>query len=289
MYHLEEESIGGKHGVVGSNVAEELSQAVKTRNADKLAQVHEAILGPAKRSYGRIVSAGGTAMPFEVNWDPRASAERHIASLQASGDDAKMAVSAARAGKGTIPESLNAQASIFNRAKVSIDPALAAMESRLTEKTMGESVNRAVGGLGTKLSQVKTMLSKNKGTALLGLAAAVGIASLSPSIAGRVPANREGAAGGRNLSDDDLGPPMGPGLTPPPARIQESPSLYDMSGMESSRAGVRLSMNDSNMVAQQFGRHTGRLANNSNVRIRVEDNRSALSAHSLAQQISERL
>jgi hypothetical protein len=123
---------------------------------------------------------------------------------------------------------------------------------------------------------------------MIGTAIAAGVMMAAPSISGSMPL-KEGPAGGKNLSYNDLGPPAGLGMAPPAPRIMASPKAYDMSGVKmSSRANIRMSMPDADSNAG-FRRQAADLANGSRVRIRTTDDRDALNPQRLASKIHERL
>ena len=132
-------------------------------------------------------------------------------------------------------------------------------------------------------------MSKMKGPILGGAAIAAGVMLMAPSTSSQA-RPIEGVSGGRNMSYEDMGPPSGSSMKPPPPGANISPKVYDMGGGgQTTRANIRMRVNDLNPSSRNFMRSARELSAGGNVNIRTRDDRSILDAHSLANKIHERL
>lgn len=241
---------------------------------------------------GQITGPTGELQSRSMKYSPRTFAEQAIHAATAAGDDVEMAVRAAQTAKGNVPEDMSTLVEMYYKRRTgSLDVAQSVMHSQ-TYGMPGftEKANRVLRQAQTKSRGMMGALKKAKGPAMIGAAIATGLMLSAPAVSGALTQPRDGAAAGRNLRPDDLGPPTGIGINPPAGRIMKSPQVYDMSGMQgASRANIRMSMPDANHTSRDFMRHASALARGSNVRVKTTDDRSALSPHRLANKIHERL
>ena len=116
-------------------------------------------------------------------------------------------------------------------------------------------------------------IAKGKKPVMAGLAAAAGIAFLSPSISGK-------------LSPSDIGHSDGRPMSPPPARMNASPRAYDFgSEKATTRANINMRVDDYNSL-DNFNQNASALGRTN---IHMQDDRSILDSRSLANKIHERL
>jgi len=293
FWHLEEAAISGKHGAQQSSMYQNIAHAVKQKDVSTMESVIKQLMGEKDINIsGQITGPTGELQSRSLKYSPRTFAEQAISAASAAGDDVDIAVRAAQTAKGRAPEDLSALTEMYYKRRTgSLDVAQSVMHSQ-TYGMPGftEKANRVLRKAQTKSRGIMGALKKAKGPAMIGTAIAAGLMLSAPAVSGALTQPRDGAAAGRNLKPDDIGPPTGMGMSPPAGRIMKSPQVYDMSGMQrASRANIRMSMSDANSSGRDFMRHASTLARGSNVRVKTVDDRSALSPHRLANKIHERL
>lgn len=295
FWHLEEAAIGGKHGVMQGSLYQNIAFAVEQKDVKTMENVLTGLLGEQKTITGQL-KAGDIYTParqYTLDLEPRKWAETAIQSAADVSEEVDLAFKAAQVGKGKYtaldPDEI---INMVNRRKAgSLDVAQSLLSSTDSAiDSFSEKANRTIRKAGVKANAISRALWKNKSAGLVGLGAATSIALMAPSISGVLPQTTEGPNQGRNIVPDDIGPPSGPGINPPSARIMSSPKVYDMSGMNtSSRANIRMSLRDVNNYSNTFSRDVRSLGADGNVNIRTVDDRSVLDHYSLANKIYERL
>ena len=291
FWHLEEAAIGGKHGVMEGSLYQNIAHAVESKDVKTMEGVLTGLLGE-KRTIRGEMSAGGKVLQQSLNVDPSAWAKTAIESAANVSDEIDIAYKAAQVGKGkrSLREVNEVVEMMYRRKSGSLDVAQSLMYASETGigNSLSQSANRMMRKGQAKLSSVGRVLNKAKGPAMIGLAAAAGLSMLAPSVSGTL--KTEGPRAGRGVSPDSLGPPSGPGMTPPEPRIMSSPKVYDMGGMRSgSRANIRMSLGDANASSQSLMGRVRDMAQSGNVSIRTVDDRSVLDPQRLANKIHERL
>jgi len=293
FFHLEEAAISGKHGAQQSEMYQNIAHAVKQKDVSGMESVIKQLMGEKDiKVSGSITGPSGQLTSQTMKYSPRRWAEQAIGAATSAGEDVEYAYKSAQAAKGRGPGDLNSLVEMYYKRRTgSLDVAQSVMHSKeYGMPGFTEQGNRALRQAGAKSRAILGGLKKAKGPAMIGAAIGMGIMMAAPSVSGALNSPKEGPAGGRNMKQNDLGPPAGVGVSPPPARIMSSPKAYDVSGIQmSSRANIRMSMPDANRSGDELMRQASTLASNSNVRVRTVDDRSALSSHRLANKIHERL
>lgn len=291
FWHLEEAAIGGKHGVMEGSLYQNIAHAVERKDVKTMEGVLTGLLGE-KRTVSGSLSVGGKVAQQSLTIDPSSWARTAIESADNVGAEVDIAHRSAQIAKGKRPlrEVNNIVEMMYKRKSGSLDVAQALMyaEEKGIGGSISEGANRMMRKGSAKFSAVKRVLSKTKGPAMIGLAAAAGVAMMAPSVSGTL--KTDGPRAGRNFTPDDLGPSGGPGIAPPQPRIMSSPKVYDMSRMKTStRANIRMSFGDADSSSGSLMNRARNLSNNGNVNIRTMDDRSILDPQRLANKIHERL
>jgi hypothetical protein len=297
FYHLEEAAIGGKHGVVGTDVYKAISESVETggtAGARKLETAIKAIMGEEPRTIrGAVTDALGQVTQHELKYDPRRWSEAAMSSYDAMGQEIEASMRSMSTAKGKTVNNLTLQQATemyHGRRTGSVDVAQAVMQenaSNFDSFTMKASrtVQRGQG----KIRSIFSALNKAKGPILAGMGLAAGIMLAAPTTAG-VLRNPESANAGRNLDADYMVPPGSEGMHVPQPGMNMSPKVYDMgSGKSVSRANIRMRTNDLDASSGDFMRSARQLSEGGSVNIRTRDDRSILDPRSLANKIHERL
>jgi len=308
FFHLEEAAIGGKHGVLSSDLYQAIAQSVETGGEKGIGQMEgviKAVMGDDPRIIsGEITDAFGTVRKHTLDYNPRKWAETSISAYDVVSSDVDVAMRAVRASRGK-----NLSAIDFNRA-VEMTYARQTGSVDFAQQVMR---NNMTGGAddfttkGTKMirkGQVKargmlSAINRAKKPMLAGLGIAAGVMLMAPSTAG-VLRNPEGANGGRGMMPDDYGAPSGPSASPNnpdwkinyqmPPQMNASSRIYDIgSGSKTSHANIRMRVNDLNSSSRDFMASARQLSDGGNVNIRTRDDRSALDPRMLANKIHERL
>ena len=286
FWHLEEAAIGGKHGVLGTELYEGITSAVENKDVGKLEGVIESLLGSKRTIAGTITDAYGNVMSHELKYDPRQWAEVAIGAVEAAGQDVDVAMRAASFAKGTSPYSpkVNELAEMYyarRTGSVDVAQSLAQAAAGTTDEFTTKA-SRLMRRGQTRATALVGALKKAGKPMLLGAAAAAGIAMMAPAISGRLKA---GADGGRNLPPGD-----DQGMSPPPPRPLTPPKAYDIGGGRTlNRATIRMRMNDLNNNSKDFMRSARALSASGNVNVNTRDDRSLLDPRMLASKIHERL
>jgi hypothetical protein len=292
FWHLEEAAIGGKHGAYQSQMYQDIAHAIQQQDASGMESVLKRIMGEEDRVVSGSITnpVTGREGARTLKFSPRQAAEDIISGVRAVGADVDVAVKEAQLAKGRVPDDLNTLIHMYYKRRTgSLDVAQAVMQRQAYgQPSLTENATRALRMAKTRTSAVFGALRHARAPLMIGASLAAGVMLAAPSVSGSLSAPKEGAAGGRNLGDDYIGPAAGQGMSPPTARIMQSPKVYDMSGMRSaSRASIRIPTPDANQMGQNFMRQAGDLGGRT--RIRTVDNREALSPQRLANRIHERL
>jgi hypothetical protein len=308
FWHMEEAAIGSKHRVEAAPIYREITRAVETKSKERLSSVIQQLMGREQQIISGEIIRGipsekiAMSTPHKMTYEAGRWADIAMRSMMAVEDDVEVAFNTARAAmKGGAASRADTQITvsmlteqIFNRKQGSLDPAIAAMQSAsYGPEGVTQGVNRLLRDVGTKKRVVTDALRKAKAPIALGAAIGTAVMLSAPSAAGVLSKNRvtsEGAAGGANITADDMGPPSGFGISPPDPRIMTPKKIYDVGGTKlSSHANIRMRLDDLEVSKRDVMRHARDLSRSGRVRIKIADNRDALDAQMLASKIHERL
>jgi hypothetical protein len=297
FWHLEEAAIGGKHGIQQAELYQSIAKSVNMggeAGISRMESVIKSLVGEETNTVsGQITDSLGKVTKHQYESNPRKWAEMAIASHDAVSNDVNVAMRSASMAAGKDVSDLNLHKlteQYYARRVGSIDAAQAMMQAGAGDAdAFTLKTSRMLRRGTTKAKGLFRALSKAKGPALVGGAIAAGAMLMAPSISG-VLKQREGVGGGRDLRYDDLGPPAGATMNPPPPGPNISPKVYDTGGVRpTTRANIRMRINDLDSSSRDFMRSARELSNGGNVSIRTRDDRSLLDSRSLASKIHERL
>jgi hypothetical protein len=283
---LEQAAIS-KHGVAGAALYEELASAYTKGDEGSMTKLFEGFLGGSE-----INVKGGFNGKNDLSYNLTAKeASKAVMDSRTNIDDIYAEHQAAKIASGKKQvQSVDQALELTNRLRSgSMDPAKTLMyqnQGRVAQT--GEKANRLLRQAGTKATAFGKAFSKVKGPALIGAAAAAGIALMAPSVSGTLSPKSEGTSGGRTMSGNDLGY-GGPGMSPPQPRVMSSPKTYDVGGLRSgSRANISMSLDNANSSGP-FQKYSRQLSKGADVRIRTTDDRSVMDPQRLANKVQERL
>jgi hypothetical protein len=291
FWHLEEAAIGGKHGILETELYQAITHSVNRGGQEgiqNMEAVMRSLMGEKRTISGEIIDSFGNKVAHQINYDPRQWAETAIGSLDAVRDDVNVVMRATNTAKGRANLTLGNIAEQFRARRAgSVDIAQSLMQGTVDDFTT--KTTRAMRKGATKANALLSAVKKAKAPLMVGAAAAAGIMLMAPSTSG-VLRKPEGAAGGRNMPPEDYGPPNGGPMQPPPAGPNRSPRTYDIgSGNRTSHANIRMRINDLDSSSRDFMASARALSDGSGVRINARDDRSILDPRSLAGKIHERL
>lgn len=291
FWHLEEAAIGGKHGILETELYQAITHSVNRGGEEgirNMEAVMRSLMGEKRTISGEIIDSFGNKIAHQINYDPRQWAETAIGSLDAVRDDVNVVMRATNTAKGRANLTLGNIAEQFRARRAgSVDIAQSLMQGTVDE--FSTKTTRMMRKGATKANALLSAVKKAKAPLMVGAAAAAGIMLMAPSTSG-VLRKPEGVAGGRNMPPEDYGPPNGGPMQPPPAGPNRSPRIYDVgSGNRTSHANIRMRINDLDSSSRDFMASARSLSEGSGVRINARDDRSILDPRSLAGKIHERL
>jgi hypothetical protein len=293
FFHLEQAAIGGKHGTLDSELYQAIAESTKGGKEGKelLRQAITSIFGGENINIsGSFTDAAGNISQHNFNLQAQEAADVAISSYESVKNEIDVAMRSSSLGKGK--RVANARLSelieqFHMRRAGGVDVAQAFMQNQATGDMFTQRATRAIRQGETKVKGFLNVVKKAKAPLLMGAAAAAGIMLMAPGTAGvlRMP---EGPAGGANVTPEDIGPPGGPGLNPPPPRQNIAPRVYDIgSGRETNYANIRMRVDDLDSNSRDFMSSVRSFGGNT--RIQTSDDRSVLDPRLLAKKIHERL
>lgn len=289
--HMEQGAIGGKHGVLGSELYQTISEAARIKGEKGTSLLESAminIFGSNEVNVsGTITNELGEATSRSFSMNTREMSEVAMRSFESVSDDVDVAMRMASMAKGKNIDRAtlnNLTEQFFLRKRGGIDIAQGLFSGRAGLGGDFESkTSRLLNKGASKIKEIFSAIGKNKKYLLGGAAAAAGIMLMAPSISGALPAGSPA----RGLSPDEIGniPDLsGRGMSIPPNRMNLSPSVYDIGNKPLYHANINTRIND--LDSSSFVKDTNSMGGNSNIRTR--DDRSILNPRRLAEKIHER-
>jgi hypothetical protein len=293
FFHLEQTAIGGKHGVLTSDLYQAIAASTKggEQGLRTMTDVLTTLFGGDKINLkGQVTDSFGNVTSHAFNMDLKQAAQVAISSYDAVSQDVDIAVRAASMAKGKSSDfvTLNKLTEQFYaRRQGSIDIAQQYMQANAENlETLTGKTSRLIRKAEAKSKSLLSAIRAHKKPILIGAAAAVGIAALSPSVSGvlrpvtPVPNKR------REITAEHI-TPEGPPMNPPEPGPNIAPRVYDFGGGdESIRANIRTRINDLQQSENFMDKVKGFGGQSS---LRIKDDRSVLDPHLLANKIHERL
>lgn len=293
FFHLEQATIGGKHGVAQSDLYQAIAGATEggKGSVDMMEQAMTGLFGSSEINLkGSLTGSSGDVSQHAFKMNTREAAEIAISSYESVSEDVEVAMRSVATGRGKQPDAELAQLveQFHKRRAGGVDVSQAFMQGQISGDKFTQRGTRALRKGQTKVRGFLNVVKKAKKPLLLGAAAAAGVMLMAPSTAGSIRATRTTTGGGKNFTPEDLGPPSGVGLNPPSPGQNISPRVYDTGGArQTSRASIRMRLNDLESNSGDFMGSVRSLGGK--VRMQTSDDRSALDSRMLASKIHERL
>jgi hypothetical protein len=290
LFHLEEASIGGKHGLIGKQILQQFSEGLEEGGESGIGKITSAIksvFGDARDISGEL-KVGEETFSHTIKFDPEANARTLVEAYHASKADVDLSIKQRAYAKGktyidvSLDELRRMQAL---RQRGSVDVGQAAVQQVAEGGGLYKTTASNAVAVATKAKAAGRALWEAKWPLLAGAAVAGGLMLLAPSGAGQVPYT---APPRKEFKEDSVDIPNGGGISIPPSRMNNSPTVYDM-GMASTNSTLQMSSADLGRSNRGFSNSVNGLAGGGRGRITVRDDRSALDPNQLANHIYERL